>query len=63
MQILSWYPRIVVFPNFIDDARSSAIMQLAQGRLQPSTVRVQEQIGEHNERTAGRSSSGTFLAQ
>jgi hypothetical protein len=52
-----------VFPNFIDDARSSAIMQLAQGRLQPSTVRVREQVGEHSERASGRSSSGTFLAE
>lgn len=63
IQILSWYPRIVVFPQFIDAARAASIMQLARDQLQPSTVRVKGDPGERNEQAEGRSSSGVFLSQ
>lgn len=61
VQILSWYPRVVVFPQFIDAARAAAIVQLAEGQLKPSTVRVKGDPGDHNEQAEGRSSSGGFL--
>lgn len=35
-QILSWYPRIVVFPGFIDKARSEHIVKLASKYMHPS---------------------------
>lgn len=35
-QILSWYPRIVVFPGFVDKARCEHIVALAKRRMHPS---------------------------
>ena len=35
-QILSWYPRIVVFPGFIDKARAEHIVKLAGKFMYPS---------------------------
>lgn len=36
VQILSWYPRIVVYPNFIDRARAARVIKHAQAAMYPS---------------------------
>lgn len=35
-QILSWYPRIVVFPGFVDKARCDHVIAMAKKALAPS---------------------------
>jgi prolyl 4-hydroxylase len=35
-QILSWYPRIVVFPGFLDKARAEHVVALASKYMYPS---------------------------
>lgn len=37
-QILSWYPRIVLFPNFLDKARCEHVIKLAKARMKPSDL-------------------------
>ncbi|KAG2446239.1 hypothetical protein HXX76_000831 [Chlamydomonas incerta] len=60
-QILSWYPRIVVFPGFIDKARAEHIVKLAGKFMYPSGLayRPGEQV-ENSQQT--RTSTGTFLS-
>ncbi|WIA36948.1 hypothetical protein OEZ86_008188 [Tetradesmus obliquus] len=59
-QILSWYPRIVVFPNFIDKARAQHIIELASPRLVKSDVKLRH--GESASKAASqRSSAGVFM--
>jgi hypothetical protein len=38
MQVLSWYPRIVLFPAFADNATVAQIIALAKPLLQPSEL-------------------------
>jgi hypothetical protein len=38
MQVLSWYPRIVLFPAFADNATVVQIIALAKPLLQPSEL-------------------------
>lgn len=60
LQILSWYPRVVHFPNFIDKERREKIIELASLRLAPSVVAMRK--GETRESTKNiRTSSGVFL--
>lgn len=60
-QILSWYPRIVVFPGFIDKARCDHVIDLANQRLFPSGLAYR--AGEHvTSEQEVRTSKGTFLA-
>lgn len=35
-QILTWYPRVVVFPGFIDEPRAKHIISLASKYMYPS---------------------------
>lgn len=59
-QILSWYPRVLVYPSFIDNERSDYIISMAKKRLRPSGLVLRE--GETVEGTKNiRTSSGTFL--
>lgn len=60
-QILSWYPRIVVFPGFIDKKRCNHIVDMANRRLFPSGLayRAGEKIDSNQE---VRTSKGTFLS-
>jgi hypothetical protein len=60
LQILSWHPRIVVFPNFIDKARAQHIITLASNRMRPSDLsyRPNEQ---RNPNQQIRTSTGVFL--
>lgn len=60
-QILSWRPRIVVYPAFVDSARCDHIIALATKYLYPSGLAYAP--GEHvdgNQQT--RTSKGTFLS-
>ncbi|GLI68633.1 hypothetical protein VaNZ11_013003 [Volvox africanus] len=60
-QILSWYPRIVVFPGFIDKPRAEYIVKLASKFMYPSGLayRPGESV-DPSQQT--RTSTGTFLA-
>ncbi|GIL90887.1 hypothetical protein Vretimale_17146 [Volvox reticuliferus] len=60
-QILSWYPRIVVFPGFIDKSRAEYIVKLASKFMYPSGLAYRP--GEAVDPTQQtRTSTGTFLA-
>eukprot|EP01024_Parvocaulis_polyphysoides_P024643 TRINITY_DN2252_c0_g2_i1.p1 TRINITY_DN2252_c0_g2~~TRINITY_DN2252_c0_g2_i1.p1 ORF type:complete len:324 (-),score=54.98 TRINITY_DN2252_c0_g2_i1:443-1414(-) len=37
-QVLSWYPRVILYPNFLDAERCDHIIKTAQQRLAPSGV-------------------------
>ncbi|GMH40574.1 hypothetical protein BSKO_08478 [Bryopsis sp. KO-2023] len=59
-QILSWYPRVLVFPNFINDERADYIVSIAKKKMHPSGVALRR--GETAESVGNvRTSSGTFL--
>lgn len=59
-QILSWYPRIVVYPNFIDAERCDHIVKLAEGKLRASGLAWRpDEKPVANQET--RTSYGTFL--
>jgi prolyl 4-hydroxylase len=61
MQVISLFPRIIVFPNFIDQQRAENIKQLASRTL----VRSQLALREHDDASQlndVRTSSGTFLS-
>lgn len=62
-QILSWHPRIVLFPNFIDAARCDHIISLARGRLRGSDLawRPDEEPQDADAQDM-RTSEGTFLS-
>lgn len=61
-QILSWYPRIMVFPNFIDRARAEVIIQAAKAQMYPSGLALRS--GEkYDEMKDVRTSTGTFLTK
>jgi prolyl 4-hydroxylase len=60
MQILSWHPRIVVFPNFIDKARAQHIIKLASNRMQPSDLSYRPNE-KRDPKQQIRTSSGVFL--
>uniref|UniRef100_A0A7S3R2Q1 Fe2OG dioxygenase domain-containing protein n=2 Tax=Dunaliella tertiolecta TaxID=3047 RepID=A0A7S3R2Q1_DUNTE len=60
-QVLSWAPRIVNYPGFIDKARCEAIINLAKRSLHRSGLALgpgQKPVDQDNVRT----SSGTFLS-
>ncbi|KAL6752875.1 hypothetical protein V8C86DRAFT_532734 [Haematococcus lacustris] len=60
-QILSWFPRIVVYPAFVDKARCETIIKVATQRMYPSGLAYRP--GEHVEgEQQTRTSKGTFLA-
>ncbi|KAJ9525337.1 hypothetical protein QJQ45_003294 [Haematococcus lacustris] len=59
--ILSWFPRIVVYPAFVDKARCETIIKVATQRMYPSGLAYRP--GEHVEgEQQTRTSKGTFLA-
>lgn len=62
MQILSWYPRILVYPNFIDRERAQHIIKLATSRMKPSDLswRPSEKRDDNQQI---RTSSGVFLSR
>lgn len=59
-QVLSWEPRAVFFPNFLDAARCQHIIDIASKRLAPSSLALRK--GDTAANTADvRTSQGTFL--
>ena len=62
-QILSWYPRIVVYPNFIDAQRAQHIITLAKARLSSSDLAYRQAqppaAGCWRPPSAGRATAGT----
>ena len=60
MQIISEYPRLVVFPNFIDHERAQAIIKMAAKNLRQSQLALRK--GEDSkDHTDVRTSQGTFV--
>lgn len=59
-QYLSLYPRLVVYPNFIDEERCNYIIKLATNSLQKSGLAYRPgEVGSDDQQT--RTSQGTFL--
>jgi len=60
-QILSWAPRIVVFPAFVDSARCEYIIKMAEKMMFPSGLAYGPgERGDASQQT--RTSKGTFLS-
>ncbi|KAK7406476.1 hypothetical protein VNO78_08103 [Psophocarpus tetragonolobus] len=60
-QVLSWYPRALYFPNFASADQCESIIEMARGRLMPSTLALRK--GETKETTEGiRTSYGVFIS-
>lgn len=61
-QILSWHPRIVVFPAFLDAPRRERVITLADARLERSSLAWRpNERADPNQRT--RTSKGAFLSR
>jgi hypothetical protein len=61
-QVLSWNPRAVFFPGFLDEARCKRVVELADARLAPSSLALR--AGDTAQNTADiRTSQGTFLTR
>eukprot|EP00884_Botryococcus_braunii_P006138 jgi/Botrbrau1/15525/Bobra.0123s0001.1 len=61
-QVLSWYPRIYLFPNFLDKERADHIVYLANQRLAPSSLALRRGEDAKSSRDV-RTSQGTFLSR
>jgi len=60
--VLSWNPRAVFYPGFLDEARCKRIVDLAAARLAPSSLALR--AGDTASNTADiRTSQGTFLTR
>ncbi|URD94975.1 P4Hc [Musa troglodytarum] len=61
VQVLSWKPRALYFPNFATAEQCQTVVQKAKSKLRPSTLALRK--GETEENTKGiRTSSGTFIS-
>ena len=65
VQVLSWYPRVILFPNYLSSQQAQYFMSLASDKLQPSELGVAD-VPFHpaSGRTDGRqvrNSHGVFL--
>ena len=61
LQVLSSFPRIMVFPNFVDTERMQAVMDMAAGGLGESGLAFKKGDTVANTRNV-RTSQGTFLS-
>jgi prolyl 4-hydroxylase len=61
MQVISLFPRILVFPNFIDQQRAENIKRLASKSLQRSGLALRDS-DDASKLNNVRTSSGTFLS-
>ena len=61
MQIISWHPRIVYYPNFIDQERAQEIIKVAQARLRKSQLALRKE-DRRDENQQVRTSEGAFLS-
>lgn len=58
---MSWYPRIVVYPGFVDKARCEYVVEMARKQMYPSGLAYRPgESGDPEQQT--RTSKGTFLA-
>lgn len=62
LQVLSWHPRIVLFPNFIDAARCDHIIELARAKLRGSDLAWRPDEEPRDDDQDMRTSEGAFLA-
>mmetsp|Transcript_7205 Transcript_7205/g.18607 ORF Transcript_7205/g.18607 Transcript_7205/m.18607 type:complete len:365 (+) Transcript_7205:240-1334(+) len=61
-QVLSWYPRIVLFPKFLDHDKCDHVVEIGKKKLHGSSLSLRK--GETVEGTRDiRTSSGTFLSR
>jgi len=61
-QVLSWYPRIILFPKFLDHSKCDHIVEIGKKKLGPSGLSLRK--GENMDRMRDvRTSSGTFLSR
>ncbi|KAK4476985.1 hypothetical protein RD792_016186 [Penstemon davidsonii] len=61
LQVLSWRPRALYFPNFATSEQCQSIIEMARTKLKPSGLALRE--GETADSTKGiRTSSGTFIS-
>ncbi|KAL6551766.1 putative prolyl 4-hydroxylase 9 [Orobanche gracilis] len=61
VQILSWNPRALYFPNFASGEQCQSIIEMAKARLKPSALALRP--GETANNTEGiRTSSGMFMS-
>lgn len=61
LQILSRWPRIVLYPNFVDAERARQIVSIAKSHLQPSDL-MWKPGQKVDPRQDMRTSSGVFMA-
>ncbi|KAK9906518.1 hypothetical protein WJX75_003233 [Coccomyxa subellipsoidea] len=61
-QILSWYPRIILYPGFIDPDRCKHFVKLAKARLAPSGLALRTTEGPQDTENV-RTSQGTFMSR
>ncbi|CAN0906630.1 Probable prolyl 4-hydroxylase 9 [Linum grandiflorum] len=60
VEILSWRPRVLYFPNFATPDQCNSIIEITKPKLGPSLLALRE--GESAESTKGtRTSSGSFV--
>lgn len=60
-QILSWFPRIIVYPAFVDKARCEHVIKIAHDQMYPSGLAYRPgEKGDANQQT--RTSKGTFMS-
>eukprot|EP00249_Psilotum_nudum_P016009 c25609_g1_i1 orf=287-1171(-) len=60
-QVLSWSPRALLFPKFVNEKQCETIIQLARKRLSPSSVALRKGETAENNKDV-RTSSGTFMS-
>lgn len=60
-QVLSWYPRILLFPGFLDKAKCEHVVELAKKQLAPSQLLFKKD-DDPTQHTQTRTSSGAFLS-
>ncbi|KAK9841956.1 hypothetical protein WJX81_000879 [Elliptochloris bilobata] len=61
-QVLSWYPRMVLYPGFLDQARCEHIIKMAKARLRPSSLALRKSDTADKIRDV-RTSQGTFISR
>eukprot|EP00958_Prasinococcus_capsulatus_P028921 scaffold7228_cov523-Prasinococcus_capsulatus_cf.AAC.20 len=59
--VLSWAPRVVLFPNFVTEYERNMIIGMAKPRLRPSMVVSEVPSGEASKRSDQRTSWGAWL--
>lgn len=61
-QVLSWYPRIILYPGFIDPERCAHFVKIAKARLAPSGLALRKTEGPQETENV-RTSQGTFMSR